>query len=542
MKIIKMSLILIFMLLSSVVYTWAEIPCLDAGVVGDPTMDKNTYEYTEILFITGEPIELHGTIKKPVIPKGKDKYNMSYEYNLFNVDKGVTLNRKITYNVEVKRDSNVHQTITKAEISKLDESIKVGDIKYTLAGYIFDKSALTDNTPAVDYYSGSIYYKRTYYKNGNAQKNEGKVIVEANTDAVIGYNHKWGNAETNIINYKISFSSNEDSIVKEKKGDKSKANDKSKDKNADKDESWDGFVTVRMSYSEVDGFEYLGNEPQNISFRGSYIKRRTGENILQCQYDLPAKEVKEEKNDYYRKKYNRNKGELNVTKNVVLDRQSLIVPKIRDIGGHWSEHSVFLLSSLGIIKPDRYYSPETPISRVDFSVALCNAIADVEALDSSDRIKVYRNEKVHPYIDYNPKGIWSEEELEQIMKTYNHIDYLKKTGVLTSYGDNAMFYPNTPIRRAEAIQMIARALGIIDLAPAPPYKTGFVDDSKIPHWAKDGIYMANEIGLVTGYSDGTIRPESLVSRADASVMIDDFIRYIKDNITFDYREKLINKN
>ncbi len=85
------------------------------------------------------------------------------------------------------------------------------------------------------------------------------------------------------------------------------------------------------------------------------------------------------------------------------------------------------------------------------------------------------------------------------------------------------------------------SLGIEHLAPSPPYKTGYVDDSSIPTWAKDAIYMANEIGLVRGYQDGYVRPNELVTRAEAAVMIHKFIEHIRNEINYDYREKIINR-
>jgi hypothetical protein len=69
-----------------------------------------------------------------------------------------------------------------------------------------------------------------------------------------------------------------------------------------------------------------------------------------------------------------------------------------------------------------------------------------------------------------------------------------------------------------------------------------VDDADIPDWAMDSIYMAYEVGLVTGYSDGTIRPNNFVSRGEAAVLIESLIGHIKDDITYDYREKIINRD
>ena len=63
---------------------------------------------------------------------------------------------------------------------------------------------LEDNTPAVDFYSGSIYAKRVYYKNGTVRANAGKVTVESDTETLVGYKHRWGNSETQIIKENIT--------------------------------------------------------------------------------------------------------------------------------------------------------------------------------------------------------------------------------------------------------------------------------------------------------------------------------------------------
>lgn len=509
--------IVIGLFITSIPVSFAMVTSMDGGLMGDPTMDSNTYEYQEVLFISGEPIELSGSVKVPTIPTDKDTYKASYTYELYNTAKSATLERTVSYEVTKEKNDALSQTVTKVEITSLDEEIVVGGVTYTLGGYIFDESSLTDNTPAVDYYSGSIYFKRTFYKNGDAKTNKGKVIVEATSDTVIGFNHQWGGAETQIMDYKITYTPPVGA--------------------ADDDVKWQGFATARMASNNRVAFEYIGNDPQNISFRGSYVQKKNQENILQYAYDLPTIDGGNVSGT------TRNDGELNLRRDVVLDRKNLITPKIRDIGGYWAEDSIFLLSSLDIFRENsNYFAPDLAITRADFSVALANAIGQVSPLTQTEQVKLYRNTSDHPYYDYDPSVPMEESELERMMATYNHVKFLKDTGVMMGVGDTKFFYPETPIKRSEAIQMMVRSLGLQDLAPAPPYKTHYVDDEAIPNWAKDSIYMANEIGLITGYDDGTIRPNNFVSRGEAAVFIEKLIDHIKDNITYDYREKIINRD
>ena len=83
--------------------------------------------------------------------------------------------------------------------------------------------------------------------------------------------------------------------------------------------------------------------------------------------------------------------------------------------------------------------------------------------------------------------------------------------------------------------------GIDEMAPALPYTTHFTDDAKIPLWAKDCIYMASKTDIIGGYPDGSIRPLSLMTRAEAAVMLDALIEHLRNDITVDYREKLLNR-
>jgi hypothetical protein len=79
------------------------------------------------------------------------------------------------------------------------------------------------------------------------------------------------------------------------------------------------------------------------------------------------------------------------------------------------------------------------------------------------------------------------------------------------------------------------------VAPAPPYNTHFADDASIPEWAKDAIYMASEVGLVNGTPEGNINPNGWVRKDEAAAMLVNYINHVKDEISYDYREKILNR-
>ncbi len=128
---------------------------------------SGTYQYQEVLFLTGAPVILSGTVQIPSDPdEDETDYSLTYKYTLQNADGTTTLDRSVTYDVTKTTNDTFQQTQYKAKISKLSEDITIDSDTYELDGYLFTKSLLYDNTPAVDYYAGTLYNKRIYYKMG----------------------------------------------------------------------------------------------------------------------------------------------------------------------------------------------------------------------------------------------------------------------------------------------------------------------------------------------------------------------------------------
>lgn len=77
------------------------------------------------------------------------------------------------------------------------------------------------------------------------------------------------------------------------------------------------------------------------------------------------------------------------------------------------------------------------------------------------------------------------------------------------------FEPNNAISRADFAEYIVRALGL--------YREGSTDENKFKDVSSDGertqaILIANEYGIITGYPDGTFRPDQQITREEAMVM------------------------
>ncbi|QTH40478.1 S-layer homology domain-containing protein [Cohnella sp. LGH] len=88
-------------------------------------------------------------------------------------------------------------------------------------------------------------------------------------------------------------------------------------------------------------------------------------------------------------------------------------------------------------------------------------------------------------------------------------------GLVSGYA-NGSFRPNAPVSRAEFAVMLMNALGM----PADEAaESGFTDVAGIGEWARKGVAQASQAGIVSGYADGSFRPNTNVSRAEIAVML-----------------------
>ncbi|NOU78990.1 hypothetical protein GC101_08855 [Paenibacillus sp. LMG 31459] len=80
------------------------------------------------------------------------------------------------------------------------------------------------------------------------------------------------------------------------------------------------------------------------------------------------------------------------------------------------------------------------------------------------------------------------------------------------------FMPNKPTSRAEFITMLANAFKW-QAGQTEQTKPVFKDNDKIGVWAKDAVAEGAERGIITGYADGSFRPNQEITRTEMIVML-----------------------
>ena len=92
----------------------------------------------------------------------------------------------------------------------------------------------------------------------------------------------------------------------------------------------------------------------------------------------------------------------------------------------------------------------------------------------------------------------------------NYIGYMQQFGIVTGYTDGS-FRPNAPVTRAEFAAIASRFEKLTQ---------GSASFTEVPdtHWAVKYINFAATRGWVTGYVDGTFKPEHSITRAEVAAV------------------------
>lgn len=210
--------------------------------------------------------------------------------------------------------------------------------------------------------------------------------------------------------------------------------------------------------------------------------------------------------------------------------ERLIVPKFRDVPGHWAQDEIEKLYSLNVFEGNSsFFAPDSPMTRVDFTRAIVKGANMRVSLEEPKRTSGSRSKaaEVSPFKDVPVNS-----------PDYSYIKDGVARGIISGISDSE-FGPQLFLTRAQAITIMIRALGFESKAPTPGFSTSFADDYLIPEWAKDSIYVAREIGLVTGDNYNRINPDQVLTRAEASSMLVRFLNFLEQDLQKDYREDLV---
>ena len=150
-----------------------------------------------------------------------------------------------------------------------------------------------------------------------------------------------------------------------------------------------------------------------------------------------------------------------------------------------TDHFAFLVGYTG-----GTFGPERNMTRAEVTTMFARLLTEQIEAD-----KTYSN----TFTDV-PKGYWAA----------NYIGYMQQLGIITGYSDGS-FRPDAPVTRAEFAAIASRFEKLTE---------GSKSFTDVPntYWATRYINFAATRGWVTGYSDGTFKPENPITRAEVAAV------------------------
>jgi hypothetical protein len=163
-----------------------------------------------------------------------------------------------------------------------------------------------------------------------------------------------------------------------------------------------------------------------------------------------------------------------------------------DIAGHWAQQAMEELSSSQIVSGygDYTFRPERPVTRAEAVSMLVRAFG-------------YTKHKTIVFVDL-PNTFWA----------YDAISLGAQAGIIQGYPDNTV-RPDQPLTRIEMAVLFANAMKISGKQRGnQPF-----EDVRTDHWATPILKQMKAEGWITGFEDGTYRPDQWSTRAEFAVML-----------------------
>ena len=177
-----------------------------------------------------------------------------------------------------------------------------------------------------------------------------------------------------------------------------------------------------------------------------------------------------------------------------------------DMYNHWAVEDVNELFHRGIITGEDkdgklVFRPDSNITRGEFAVMISRYmgldIKDYDTFDFADKDLIPQWQKLH-------------------------VDAVAANGIITGKKtDNGVIFAGEDlITRAEAMTIIHRSFKVVHRHP----DVSFTDSARIPDYAKVAINALVDMGIVSGYEDGSVKPLGNVTRAESAKLINTAIK------------------
>ncbi len=189
-----------------------------------------------------------------------------------------------------------------------------------------------------------------------------------------------------------------------------------------------------------------------------------------------------------------------------------------DISGSWAKNDILTVARMGAVsgipQPDGTYrfDPAGGLTRAAFAKMICVFAGLTPATET---------EAIPPlsFADADDIPAWALPYIQAVTEA----GYMRGKTVPGTADENGnpvtVFAADDTMTRAEVLQVLGTLIRAHYGEPFGNNITVFADDAEIPGWARENIGGCINAGIVTGFSDNTVRPLAEITRAEIAVLL-----------------------
>lgn len=177
-------------------------------------------------------------------------------------------------------------------------------------------------------------------------------------------------------------------------------------------------------------------------------------------------------------------------------------------GSHWAEKHIKKMNIRGVVEgyTDNTFQPNRGIKQQEAVAMIVRFLGYQDEAEASKSLDIKEGDELYPYIQNVPE--WSK----------GNILVAAKTGLISIVSE-AGFKPTEDASRAWMTKLLVTAIQKHGSLPSAVNSTSFTDENSIPSWAKSEINLASAANIITGYTDGSFKPERTVTRAEMTALL-----------------------